>query len=337
MLLLTCAAALFLGARGPLAQEPRLVRAIGLGDLEGRLDHLALDAHRGRLFVTALAKGSVEVVDLARGIVVQSLPGLSRPQGALYVSGQDRLLVTCGGDGKLVLYDGATQARLTDLDVGLDADGLSFDERCGIVLVGAGQGQLVFVDLAAWSVVGRAEVEGHPEGFALDPAGKRAYVNVPSQGQIALVDLAARVRTDIWTIEGASANFPLAVAPDDGAVLVGCRTPGNLVVVDPATGKGVIAGDLSAQADQLFVLDGGRRALITTGAGFLEIYERGAGGAFARTLSFSTAVGARGGLVTSDGKRLYLAVPHRGQQPAEIREYDLAPGGAAVQGGARSG
>jgi hypothetical protein len=328
--------ALALGTRGPALQEaPRLARSIALPEVEGRLDHMALDERRGRLFVAALAQNAALVVDLEQGRLVQSLAGVPRPQGALFLAEADRLLVTCGGDGKLAAFDGASLERTGDLDVGLDADELRFDERRGLVLVGAGgggpgQGALVFVDPEEWRVVGRAELEGHPESFQIEPDGQRAFVNVPSRNEIAIVDLEARVRTGAWPLaEGLAANFPLGIAPDDGALLVGCRTPGKLLVVDPATGAAEVAGEISAQADGLFVTGGGARVLVTSGAGFLEVFERGPEGTFARTLSAPTAEGARTGILSSEERRLWIAVPHRGDQRAEVREYELGEPGEA--------
>ncbi len=322
---------------GPHALEaPRLVRSIELPGVEGRLDHLALDERRGRLFVAALASGSAEVVDLGKGAVVRSLAGLSRPQGTLFLPEADRLLVSSGGDGRLTVFDGGSLERVAEVQVGLDADELRFDAKRGLVVVGQGQGGLTFVDSKEWKVVGEVRLPGHPESFQIDPEGLRAWVNVPSQRIIALVDLEERAVAATWPLEGASANFPMALAPDSGRLFVGCRTPPALLLVDAASGKSEIAGELSSGADGLFVTPDGARALVTSGAGFLEVFERGADGAYALALRMPTAEGARTGILTADGKRLYLAVPHRGDQRAEVREYDLAGGEDSFGGNQRS-
>jgi hypothetical protein len=73
-----------------LAQEPATTQsepltskqAIELPGVEGRIDHLAVDLARGRLFVAALGNDSVEVVDLVAGKHAQSLRGPKEPQGA---------------------------------------------------------------------------------------------------------------------------------------------------------------------------------------------------------------------------------------------------------------
>src|SRR3954471_17887879 len=58
-----------------------LVRSIELPHVEGRIDHLALDADGQRLFVAALGNNTVEVVDVRAGTHLKSLPGFREPQG----------------------------------------------------------------------------------------------------------------------------------------------------------------------------------------------------------------------------------------------------------------
>src|SRR5262245_40732831 len=70
--------------------------AIELPGVEGRIDHLALDAKRQRLYVAALGNDSVEVLDLKAGRHLRSLRGPLEPQGILYLAECDRMIVTCG-------------------------------------------------------------------------------------------------------------------------------------------------------------------------------------------------------------------------------------------------
>jgi hypothetical protein len=52
------------------------VKTIPLEGVEGRIDHLGLDAKGRRLFVAALGNDTVEVVDLAAGKVTQHITNL---------------------------------------------------------------------------------------------------------------------------------------------------------------------------------------------------------------------------------------------------------------------
>lgn len=54
---------------------------IPLGDVHGRIDHLAIDSRRQRLYVVELGNDSVGVVDLPAHRTLRTLTGLEEPQG----------------------------------------------------------------------------------------------------------------------------------------------------------------------------------------------------------------------------------------------------------------
>jgi YVTN family beta-propeller protein len=63
-------------------QTPFLLeRKISLGEVRGRIDHLAIDLRRNRLFVAELENDSVGVVDLNANKVIHAITGLKGPQG----------------------------------------------------------------------------------------------------------------------------------------------------------------------------------------------------------------------------------------------------------------
>src|SRR5215468_10990841 len=68
------------------AAEPLQLEAkIPLGKVEGRIDHMAIDLARRRLFVAELGNDSVGVVDLDARKVVQRVSRLRTPQGVGYL------------------------------------------------------------------------------------------------------------------------------------------------------------------------------------------------------------------------------------------------------------
>src|SRR5690348_6908444 len=89
-------------AQAPLVLE----RKIALGEVKGRIDHLAFDLGRKRLFVAELGNNSVAVVDLDLGKVIQRIPDLKEPQGIGYVATGDTVYVASGGDGTLRMFAG---------------------------------------------------------------------------------------------------------------------------------------------------------------------------------------------------------------------------------------
>jgi DNA-binding beta-propeller fold protein YncE len=88
-------------ARGEELPSLRLEAKIPFGQVSGRIDHMAVDLARERLFVAELGNGTVGVVDLRAKRGLQRLKGFREPQGVGYVGSTDTLYVASGGDGSL--------------------------------------------------------------------------------------------------------------------------------------------------------------------------------------------------------------------------------------------
>ena len=70
-------------AHGQAAVQLDLERTITLPNVSGRIDHLAVDVPRQRLFVAELGNGSVDRIDLSSG-ETRRIGGLKEPQGLAY-------------------------------------------------------------------------------------------------------------------------------------------------------------------------------------------------------------------------------------------------------------
>src|SRR3954452_3513698 len=128
------------GSRAAPPDVLSLERKIPLGDVRGRIDHLAIDLARHRLFVAELGNGSLGVVDLEHGNLLQRIEGLKEPQGVAYVPATDTVYGASGGDGSLRRFAGADLTPLGTTDLGEDADNVREDRRGGRVIVGYGNG-----------------------------------------------------------------------------------------------------------------------------------------------------------------------------------------------------
>src|SRR3954463_15135852 len=93
-------------ARGEESPSLRLEAKIPLGHVSGRIDHMAVDLPRQRLFVAELGNGTVGVIDLRAKKGLQTLRGFREPQGVGYVGSTDTLYVASGGDGSLRVFHG---------------------------------------------------------------------------------------------------------------------------------------------------------------------------------------------------------------------------------------
>src|SRR6202023_3808640 len=61
----------------PLQLEAKIL----LGNVRGRIDHMAVDLKRQRLFVAELGNDSVGIVDLQNRRLIRSIAGLEEPKG----------------------------------------------------------------------------------------------------------------------------------------------------------------------------------------------------------------------------------------------------------------
>jgi DNA-binding beta-propeller fold protein YncE len=306
-----------------VAQEPlALVRTIELPGVEGRIDHLAFDAAAQRLYVAALGNNTVEVLDVNAGTHLKSLHGFQEPQGIAVVPDIKAVAVANGQGAGLQLISADDHRLGAMVPLGEDADNVRYDAAAKRLFVGFGSGALAAIDPAAGKAIGQVRLAGHPESFQLERNGTRAFVNVPTADQIAVVDRAGLKPIATWPVSSAKANFPMALDEADRRLFIGCRRPSKVLVFDIGSGKETGAFDIVGDTDDLFY-DGPRRRLyVSGGEGYIDVVQDGRDGRFSRIARVATAPGARTSLFVADQSRLYLAVPHRGSQRAEIRVYE---------------
>lgn len=325
--------AVFLGSavgvsvRAGSAAEQRLPlelsRTMVLSDVGGRIDHLAVDLKRSRLFVAALGNNTVEVLDLAKGTRLHTISGLSEPQGIAYLSDSDCVVVACAGDGVCHAYDGRAYREVWNVNLKEDADNVRYDGDARRVYVGYGGGALAAIDPRQGRIVAEVALPGHPESFQLEAKGNRICVNVPAARQVVVVDRKGGSVAARWPV-GAEANFPMALDEANHRLFVGCRKPARMLVLDTATGKPVASVACSGDADDLFYDGLLKRVYLVGGEGTISVFQQADPDHYTALARVATAPGARTGLWTPASRVLYVAVPRRGSRAAEIREYKPA-------------
>src|SRR5690348_9655642 len=96
------------GARSAAPDQPLVLETtIKLPGVTGRIDHMAVDLPRKRLFVAELGNNTVDIVDLANGRVLHRIAGLAEPQGTAYVAQGDLLAVANARDGSVRFFRGS--------------------------------------------------------------------------------------------------------------------------------------------------------------------------------------------------------------------------------------
>jgi YVTN family beta-propeller protein len=305
--------------------RPDALRAVGsirMPGVSGRIDHLAADVSGKRLFVAALGNNTVEVIDISALRVIKSITGLHEPQGIRFLADRNRVVVANGGDGATVFYDGTTLGVVHTTKTSGDADNVRYDSKAARVYVGYGDGSLVVMD-GDGNTAGDIKLAAHPESFQLESAGPRIFVNVPSAGHVAVVDRVKQAITARWPVTAAGANYPMALDEANRRLFIGCRRPAKLLVYDTGSGANVAAVDIVGDTDDLFY-DAAKKSLyVIGGEGFITVLAQQDADHYTQVQKLQTAPGARTGLFVPELDKLFLAVPHRGTQPAEIRVYDV--------------
>jgi outer membrane protein assembly factor BamB len=303
------------------AQPFRLEKTIPLPGVEGRIDHLAMDIKTKRLLLSALGNNTVEVVDVDRGRVVQSISGMNEPQGTGYVPAVNRIYVANGKDGKLRIYDGVSYKPAGEVGFGDDADNVRYDAAHKLLWVGYDDGGIAAVDIATGKRVKELYLDAHPESFQLEKNGPRLFANVPEAREIEVLDRVQGRVLAKWPMTAASKNFPMALDEANHRIFIGCRSPAKLIVLDMDTGKIVAQFDCPGDTDDLFYDAARKRIYVAGGEGVMEAFQQKSPDAYESLGKVKTAEGARTALFVPDLSRIYLAVPHRGNQGAEVRVY----------------
>ena len=302
--------------------SPLVVEAtIPLPGTSGRIDHMALDLKRNRLFVAELGNNTIDVVDLAKNAVVHRIKGLKEPQGVGYSPLADVLAVANAGDGTVHLFKGEDFAPLGVVALGEDADNIRIEASTGHFVVGYGSGGLATLNPATLAVTARVKLPAHPEGFQLDPNTQRAFVNVPDGGQIAV--LAGGQQIAAWRVPGMGSNFPIALDPSGALLATVFRSPARLVLLDPRTGNVVTSLPTCGDADDVFFDTKRHRLYVSCGEGVVDVVQDSANG-YRGLARIKTSSGARTSMFSPELDRLFVA-QRAGQFGSEAAILVLRP------------
>jgi len=301
----------------------QLEAKIPLGNVAGRIDHMAIDLEKHRLFVAELGNDSVGVVDLDAKKVVHRVSGLKEPQGVAYIRLNDSLYVANGGDGSVRVFRGPDYSPEGRIELGADADNIRADLPANRILVGFGSGAIAAIDLRDNAKTKTFALKAHPESFQLDAASGQLFVNVPNARTIAVLDADTGKEAHTWPTRHGG-NFPMALDSDRKRVLVAFRNPAKLAAFDWEIGGLASEVDICGDADDLFVDRKLNRNYVTCGAGFIDVLTT-ADAKYSRVARIPTVSGARTGFFVPEMDRLLLGVRAGFKEPAAIWVYRTAP------------
>ncbi len=309
--------------------------------IAGRIDHMRYDPRTSRLFVACVANGSLEVIDLDRGVRAGTVAGLHEPQGVAIAG--DSVYVSTGEDGRLHRFDTRTLVETRSVAVGDDADNVRVagHGKIWVSFGGTGRGGISGFDPDTLACERTIHLPKMPEGFQLDPNGVGLFANVPA-GKRSLEDgtVYALNRTNgetLWEhkLKGRAGNFPMTLDPANHRIFIVARFPARLLSLNARDGSILGETPCPPQSDDLFfdaksglvaVMGGGPLPTPDdpggTGAA-LEYFTIDKSGQPSRLSGTPLPPHSRTGTLIPERRAVYVAVPMQKDRPAEIREYRL--------------
>ena len=304
-------------ARAANTAPLELESKIPLGDVRGRIDHLAIDLKRQRLYVAELGNDSVGVVDLKQRKLLRTLTGLKAPQGMGYVPSTDTLYVANAGDGSVRLFQGEELAPIGQIALGDDADNIRVDDAAHRVFVGYGDGALAVIDTSNRRKIADIALKAHPESFQLERSDQHIFVNVPNAHEIAAVDRVTNKQVAGWPTDDLRANFALTLNEPQQRILSVFRHPARVGVFRTQDGQLLATVNTCGDADDVFLDEKRNRLYVSCGEGFVDVLAS-QGEGYVSIGRIPTAAGARTALFVLEMDRLMLAVRATAVSPASV-------------------
>jgi DNA-binding beta-propeller fold protein YncE len=321
---LALAAFLVAQAQGADTGSLELVQTIVLKGKAGKLDHLALDGKRERLFLANTANGTLDVVDLKAGKLLKQVAGQTGIQGVAYAADLDRVFVGLGSGGLCNVFDGVEYRPLKTIKFTDDADNVRYDPTRHLVFVAHAEKALGVVDAKTFAVRADLKLPGAAEGFQIAAGRPQLYMIIPSPSQVTVIDIDKLEITASHPVKMAGGGHPLAIDDANKRIFIGCRQQPMVVVMDLDTGKEITSVEIPQDVDDLFY-DAKRKQLYAScGEGFLVVIKQKDADHYEVVEKIPTVKQAKTSLFDAETGRLYLAVPRQqGKAGPEIRVYKV--------------
>jgi hypothetical protein len=322
-------------------QVLKLVQTIPVPGVKGRLDHMAVDLEKKRLFVAAVADDSLQVVDLTGGKVINSLTGFKDTQDALFLGGDFNKLYVSSLDGHLRVFQGETFWLVQDFKIEPDSNRLLYDPMNNLIYFGYG-GQN-----AGFDTYGRVGILRPKRGAGYDQLVADMIAPTPRPGHladIAMEDngvlLICDSRADLiyqfntrqreliksWAAKGDGAG-DMALDRTRHRLFVGTRIPPEMTVYDSLSGREIQSLPGPEAMDGVYYDADLKRVYVTGGrwygtpeasSGWVYVYEQKDPDHYDVISKIKTRPGSGTSLFVPQFNRFYVASQAIGNQEAAI-------------------
>jgi WD40 repeat protein len=326
----------------------RLVQTIPLPGVSGRLDHMAVDLEKSRLFLAAVANGTLEVVDLNAGKVINSLSGMKDTQDAFFLGGNFNKLYVSSLDGTLRIYQGETFRLIQSLKLEPDPNRLLYDPATDLIYFGYG-GQNAGFDTYERVGIMQAKPGALSDQFVADMIaptyrpGHLADLAMEDDGKLLVCDSRAdlifqfethkRELIKSWPAHGDGAA-DMSLDRVRHRLFVGTRIPPEMTVYDSLSGREIasLAGPetidgvyYDPKLSRIYVSGGRWYGTPEASAGWVYAYQQKGADHYELISKIKTRPGSGTSLFVPRLNRLYVASQAIGDQEAAILVFEPMP------------
>ena len=349
-LALLCCVALAVLVRVHAQDRPalRLVQTISLLGVGGRLDHMAVDIEKRRLFVAAVANGTLEILDLDAGRVINTIPGIKDAQDALFLGGNFNKLYVSSLDGTLRIFQGETFRLIQAIKLEPDPNRLLYDPATDLIYFGYGGQNAGFdayerlgvlqatrgalSDQFVADMIAPTYRPGHLAEMAMDDDGKLLVCDSRAD-LIFQFDTRKRQLLKSWAAHGDGAA-DLSLDRTRHRLFVGTRIPAELTVYDSHSGKEIVslAGPetmdgvhYDAELKRIYVSGGRWYGTPEASPGWVYVYQQKDADHYELVSKLKTRPGSGTSLFVPQLKRLYVASQAIADQEAAVLVFEPVP------------
>jgi DNA-binding beta-propeller fold protein YncE len=291
-----------------------------------------VDVKHHLLCVAGLENGSLEIVNLRSGKWVRSVPGFKKPQGVWYVAELKKLFVASGDDGMVRVFHSETLKLQDSIHLDSGANRIAYDPKSKRMYVGYGgkdakkdYGQVAIIDARTNKTIGDVQVAAHPAELLLDKAGRNLFVFIPTPSSIQVIDTATNRVIETWPVTNQRPG-DAAFDPLTHRLLVGTRTPPEMIVIDSENGKRIAGLPTGEGMDGVYFDESHHRVYVSGGrgfdVGFVHVYQQLDADRYDFLGKIPTRAGAGTSFWSPALNRYFVAAPATPTEEAAILIYE---------------
>jgi len=300
---------------------------------DGDFDHFGVDLQGNRLFLTAEENSKFLIFDLRNNKLIHTISDVKAAHSLAYRPDLKKLFVVDGDAAQVRIYNSDTYQPISSIELKEDADSSIFDPSTNYMyVVNGGKGAkmtytlISIIDTTAAKKIADIKIDSDSvEALALEKSGPRMFANVTGKDYVAVIDREKRTVLSTWPT-GQVAKHLVAMAFDESGhrLFTTTRQPGKLIVLDSDSGKVVTSLPCVSMVDDMSY-DPGTKRIYIAGTDFVDVFQRKDADHYEQIGHVPGSFRAKTAILVPQLDRYYLAVPHHGDQVAEVRVYKVQP------------